>query len=93
VTPIPPSAPRFVDSTLAAALTRDDIGEMLATARARLAETPPVTVTLGRFLYSSEGIALAVSQHLTVCYSTDEQPAGPAVLLVCPLTQQVRSWM
>ena len=45
----------------AAAITRDDIGEMLARARAHLAGTTPVTVTLGRFLYSREGIALAVS--------------------------------
>lgn len=97
----------------AAAITRDDIGEMLATARASLAGTPPVTVTLGRFLYSPEGIALAVSPasalspvlaaaqaatcevtgtsgnakdvasalppHLTVCYSTGEQPAAPVI--------------
>ena len=96
-----------------AALRRDDIREMLATARARLAQTPPVTVTLGRFLYSPEGIALAVSPagalspvlaaaqaatwevtgtsgsagdeasalppHLTVCYSTGEQPAAPVI--------------
>lgn len=45
----------------AAALTREDIGDMLARARAHLARTPPVTVTVGRFLYSPEGIALAVS--------------------------------
>lgn len=31
----------------AAALTREDIGDMLARARAHLARTPPVTVTLG----------------------------------------------
>ena len=45
----------------AAALTRDDIGDMLDRARAHLARIPPVTLTLGRFLYSPEGIALAVS--------------------------------
>jgi 2'-5' RNA ligase len=97
----------------AAAITRDDIGQMLATARASLAGTPPVTVTLGRFLYSPEGVALAVlpasalspvlaaaqaatreltgtsgsagdeasalPPHLTVCYSTSEQPAAPVI--------------
>ena len=45
----------------ASAITRDDIGEMLARARAHLAGAPPVILKLGRFLYSPEGIALAVS--------------------------------
>jgi 2'-5' RNA ligase len=97
----------------AAAITRDDMGEMLARARAALAGTPAVTVTLGRVLYSREGIALGVSPasalspvlaaaqtathevigtgggtedlasgwapHLTVCYSTGEQPAAPVI--------------
>jgi 2'-5' RNA ligase len=44
-----------------AAITRDDMSEMLASTRAALAGTPPVTVTLGRVLYSPEGIALGIS--------------------------------
>jgi 2'-5' RNA ligase len=97
----------------AAAITRDDMDEMLARARAALAGTPPVTVTLGRVLYYPEGIALGISPasalspvlaaaqaatrvvtgtsgstedlasawipHLTVCYSTGEQPAAPVI--------------
>jgi 2'-5' RNA ligase len=97
----------------AAAITQDDMGEMLAKATAALAGTAPVTVTLGRILYSPEGIALGISPtsalspvfaaaqaatrdvigpsgsaediasawmpHLTVCYSTGEQPAAPVI--------------
>jgi 2'-5' RNA ligase len=97
----------------AAAITPNDMSEMLTTARAALAKTPPVTVTLGRVLYSPEGIALGISPasalspvlaaaqaatcevtgtrgstndvasewapHLTVCYSTGEQPAAPVM--------------
>ena len=37
------------------------MGEMLAKARAALAATPAVTVTLERVLYSPQGIALGVS--------------------------------
>jgi 2'-5' RNA ligase len=95
-----------------AAITRDDMSEMLASARAALAATPPVTVTLGRVLYSPEGIALGISPasalspvlaaaqaatrevigtngstdlapawtpHVTVSYSTGEQPAAPVI--------------
>lgn len=97
----------------AAAIPTDDMSEMLARARAALAGTPAVTVTLGRVLYSPEGIALEISPasalspvlaaaqaatrevigmssstedlasewapHLTVCYSTGEQPAAPVI--------------
>jgi len=98
----------------ATAITRDDMGEMLAHARAALAGTPAVTVTLGRILYYPEGITLGISPasalspilaaaqaatrevtgtsgstedlapaswtpHLTVCYSTGEQPAAPVI--------------
>jgi 2'-5' RNA ligase len=45
----------------AAAITMDDMGEMLAKAKAALAGTAPITVTLGRVLYSPEGIALGIS--------------------------------
>lgn len=45
----------------AAAITRDNMSEMLARARATLAGTLPVTVTLGRILYSPQGIALGIS--------------------------------
>ncbi len=45
----------------AAAITREDMAEMLARASAALAGTPPVTVTLGRVLYSPQGIALGIS--------------------------------
>src|ERR1700722_13901429 len=45
----------------AAAISQADMTEMLARAREALAEIPPVTVTMGRFLYSPEGIALAIS--------------------------------
>jgi len=97
----------------AAATTPDDMAEMLARASAALARTPVVTVSLGRVLYSPQGIALGVSPasalspvltaaqaatravtrtsgstedsysawapHLTVCYSTGEQPAAPVI--------------
>lgn len=96
-----------------AAITPDDMNEMLARARTALAGIAPVTVTLGRVLYSPEGIALGVSPasalspvltaaleatrevtgtrgsteelasawtpHLTVSYSTGEQPAAPVI--------------
>ena len=45
----------------AAAITRDAMDDMLARATAALAGTAPVTVTLGRILYSPEGIALGIS--------------------------------
>jgi 2'-5' RNA ligase len=45
----------------AGSITRDDMDEMLARATAALAGTAPVTVTLGRVLYSPEGIALGIS--------------------------------
>jgi 2'-5' RNA ligase len=45
----------------AAAITPGDMDGMLANAAALLAGTPPVTVTLGRVLYSPEGIALGIS--------------------------------
>jgi 2'-5' RNA ligase len=94
-------------------ITRDDMSEMLARARAALAGTPPIIVTLGRVLYHPEAIALVISPagalspvltaaqaatrevignsastedsasawkpHLTVCYSTGEQPAAPVI--------------
>jgi 2'-5' RNA ligase len=90
-------------------VTRGDIGRMLASAQAALAETPPVTVRLERVLYHPEAIALGVSPsgvlapvlaaaraagpgslgtdgreenwapHLTLCYSTGEQPAAPVI--------------
>jgi 2'-5' RNA ligase len=93
----------------AAGITRGDMGEMLAKARAALAATPPTSVTLGRVLYSPQGVALGVSPasalrpvlaaaqaatldvigtnggtedwtpHLTVSYSTGEQPAAPVI--------------
>jgi 2'-5' RNA ligase len=97
----------------AAAITRDDMGRMLARATTALAGTPAPTMTLGRVLYSPEGIALRMSPasalapvlaaaqaatravtgasgstedlasdwtpHLTICYSTDEQPAAPVI--------------
>jgi 2'-5' RNA ligase len=95
----------------AAELTQDDTNEMLARARALLAATPPVAVTLKRVLYHPEGIALAVSPqdalnpvfeaaqaaiseitgsaaqspgpawapHMTLCYSTSQQPAAPVI--------------
>jgi 2'-5' RNA ligase len=97
----------------AAAITRGDMGEMLARATAALAGTAPVTVTFERILYSPEGIALGLSPtsalspvlaaaqaatrdvigtsgsaedigsewmpHVTVCYSTGEQPAAPVI--------------
>jgi 2'-5' RNA ligase len=97
----------------AAAISQADMTEMLARARDALAGTPPVTVTMGRFLYSPEGIALAISPasalspilaaaqaatravtgtsgsaeatssalppHLTICYSTGEQPTAPVI--------------
>jgi 2'-5' RNA ligase len=46
---------------LAAEISRDDMGEMLAKASGALAATPAVTVTLGRVLYSPQGVALGVS--------------------------------
>jgi 2'-5' RNA ligase len=95
----------------AAEMTQDDTNEMLARARALLAATPPVTVTLKRVMYHPEGIALAVSPqdalnpvfeaaqaaiseitgsaaqspgsawtpHMTLCYSTSQQPAAPVI--------------
>jgi len=45
----------------AAAISPDDMEEMLARARVALAGTPAVTVTLGRVLYSPQGIALGIS--------------------------------
>jgi 2'-5' RNA ligase len=44
-----------------ATITRGDMERMLARARAALAGTSPVTVTLGRVLYHPEGIALGLS--------------------------------
>ena len=92
-------------------VTEEAMEQMLASARAALARTPPVTVTLGRVLYHPEAIALRVSPapalapvlaaaraatrealgidaegwaeewapHLTLCYSTAEQPAAPVI--------------
>jgi 2'-5' RNA ligase len=45
----------------AAAITHDDMDAMLTRARADLAATPPVTVTLERILYHPEAIALGIS--------------------------------
>ena len=92
-------------------MTPDDTNEMLARARALLAATPPISVTLKRVVYHPEGIALAVSPqdalnpvfeaaqaaiseitgsaaqspgpawmpHMTLCYSTSQQPAAPVI--------------
>ena len=93
-------------------ISQDDISRMLVRARAELARTAPVTVTLQRVFYHPEAIALSVSPrsalapvlaaartathevlganagdgeegewmpHLTLCYSTAEQPAAPVI--------------
>jgi 2'-5' RNA ligase len=94
-------------------ITEGDMNQMIARARAALARTPPVTVTLRRVFYHPEAIALSVSPasvlapfraaaraatrgvpgadaagddreeewapHLTLCYSTTEQPAAPVI--------------
>jgi len=85
--------------------------QMLARARALLAGTPPVAVTLKRVVYHPQGIVVAVSPegalapvfdaaqaatsevtgtaaesprpawvpHMTLCYSTSQQPAAPVI--------------
>lgn len=92
-------------------ITQGSMNEMLRRARRSLSETAPVTVTLKRVLYHSEGIALDVSRaaalsavfeaaqaatgevtgpveespasswtpHMTLCYSTGQQPAAPVI--------------
>jgi 2'-5' RNA ligase len=94
-------------------VTRDGIDRMLASARSALAETPPLTVRLGRVFYHPEAIVVGASPpgalapvlaaaraavprgigacpgagsqgetwapHLTLCYSTGEQPAAPVI--------------
>jgi 2'-5' RNA ligase len=93
-------------------VTQDDMSRMVARARAHLARTAPVTVTLERVFYHPEAIALSVSHgsalapvlaaartatrevlgadagdiegnewvpHMTLCYSTAEQPAAPVI--------------
>jgi 2'-5' RNA ligase len=94
-----------------AAITPDDMGEMLARATTALSRIAPPTVTLERDLYYREGITLGVSPaaalspvleaaraatrevtgtsgsaeddawmpHVTLCYSTSEQPAAPVI--------------
>jgi 2'-5' RNA ligase len=94
-------------------ITEDDMKQMIARARAALAQAPPVTVTLRQVLYHPEAIAIRVTPtsslapvlaaahaatrgihgadadgggheeawmpHLTICYSTTEQPAAPVI--------------
>ncbi|MCW2933340.1 MAG: hypothetical protein JWM19_4302 [Actinomycetia bacterium] len=94
-------------------ITEGDMERMLAGARAALADTSPITVTLQRVVYHPEAIALSAvpaaalepifdaarlvtrealgadaagdgygeewMPHLTLCYSTAEQPAAPVI--------------
>ena len=92
-------------------ISQSDMSRMLARARAELAGTAPITVTLERIFYHPEAITLSVSPgsalapvfaaaraatdevlgtnadddgqpwvpHLTLCYTTTEQPAAPVI--------------